>query len=255
VQGIINSVDQLPAAEQPHIWEAMNEPDILPVYNGNSGDTDTSCNPDLEGAVDGAAKGACDYVIGSQVIHAAAGHLTDTVVAGVFSRPTSSYLADYEALLSSQLPQSSQPDAWSVHDYADVTSSYAGPVRSALAGFDQALGAVTHGSALDLWVTEAGTRLVDSFEPGPCPAAWPDRAGSLGACVNGQPARQGNAAAGFLDLPLAGTAVPITHLFWYEWEGESSNWDSGLVDNQGHLRVAWCAFYGSGTCTGSPDAA
>jgi hypothetical protein len=255
VEGIIDSVDQLPAAEQPHIWEAMNEPDILPVYSGNTADTDTSCNPALEGAVDGPAKGACDYVIGSQIVHAAAGHSTDTVLAGVFSRPTSSYLADYEALLSAQLPAAGQPGAWSVHDYADVTGSYAGPVRPALAGFDQALASLTHGSALDLWVTEAGTRLVDSFEPGPCPAVSPDPAGSLGACVNGQPARQANAAAGFFDLPLAGTGVPITHLFWYEWEGESSNWDSGLVDNQGHLRVAWCAFYGSGTCTGSPDAA
>jgi hypothetical protein len=255
VEGLINAVDQLPPAEQPHIWEAMNEPDILPVYQGNSGDTDTSCNVGLDGAVDGAAKGACDYVIGSQIIDAAAGHSADTVLAGVFSRPTSAYLADYQALLAAQLPASSQPDAWSVHDHRDVTGSYGGPVVSALGGFDKALAAVTHGSALDLWVTETGTRLVDSYTPGPCPAVWPDPAGSLGACVNGQPARQANAAAGFFDLPLAGTAVPITHLFWYEWESESSNWDSGLVDDQGHLRVAWCAFYGSGSCTGSPYAA
>ena len=52
----------------------------------------------------------------------------------------------------------------------------------------------------------------------------------------------------------AGVSVPITHLFWYEWEGEV-NWDSGLLDAGGAPRSAWCAFFGSGTCTGSPNAA
>ncbi|HZE04652.1 MAG TPA: hypothetical protein VE127_05470, partial [Solirubrobacteraceae bacterium] len=34
VRGILSAVSRLPAAYQPHIWEAFNEPDAVPVYNG-----------------------------------------------------------------------------------------------------------------------------------------------------------------------------------------------------------------------------
>ena len=98
---------------------------------------------------------------------------------------------------------------------------------------------------------ESDTLLTNHVVAGHCPAAGVDAAGTLGACVNGRTGRQVSDAAGFFDLPAAGTAVPITHLFWYQWAGEA-NWDSGLSDGTGRPRAAWCAFYGSGACTGSP---
>jgi hypothetical protein len=71
--------------------------------------------------------------------------------------------------------------------------------------------------------------------------------------VNGNAARQALAADAFFALPQAGVAVPITHLFWYQWQGEF-NWDSAIVDAAGLPRAPWCAFYGSGVCNGDPSA-
>ena len=254
VQGILDAVDELPSAERPHIWEPFNEPDAFSVYNGNPGATDKSCDVTLNGSVDGSAKAACDYVISSGLIHATAGHDSDTVLAGVFSHPSPGYLTHYGALLASQLAFSSLPSAWSVHDYLDVTGSYAGPVRPALEAFDRVLAADTAGAARELWVTEAATQLTDARDPGPCPASGPDPANTLGACVSGRASRQIAAAQGFLALPEAGRAVPITHLFWYQWQG-ASNWDSGLLDPSGRPRAPWCVLYGSGVCSGSSGAA
>ena len=89
---------------------------------------------------------------------------------------------------------------------------------------------------------------------GSCPISGTDPAGTVGACINGNAAAQRADIAAFFSLPRAGVSVPITHLFWYEWKGEI-NWDSGLLDAAGAPRSAWCAFFGSGNCTGSPNAA
>jgi hypothetical protein len=211
----------------------------------------TTCAVTPTSQIAGAAKAACAYILASREIHRFADHAGDTVIAGVFTHPSSGYLKPYAALLSAQMPGATFPGTWSVHDYGDVTASYDEPVATHLALFDQALAIDSQGAAHDLWVTEAGTLLTDRTVTGGCPAAGVDAAGTLGACVNGQVARQAAATTGFLDLPAAGTAVPITHLFWYQWQGES-NWDSGLTDGAGQPRTVWCALYGSGTCPGSP---
>jgi hypothetical protein len=251
VQGALNAASKLPAVDRPHIWEAVNEPDGFAVDNGNPDSTDESCAVTPDSQLAGAAKAACDYLIASREIRHFADHGADTVIAGVFTHPSVSYLKPYAALLAAQSPGAAFPTTWSVHDYGDVTSSYAAPVATHLQQFDQALATDSGGAARDLWITEAGTLLTDRTVAGGCPAAGSDAAGTLGACVNGQVTRQAASATGFFDLPAAGTAVPITHLFWYQWQGES-NWDSGLTDGTGQPRVAWCAFYGSGTCAGSP---
>ncbi len=253
IQGILDGVSRLPATDQPHIWETINEPDLLDTYNGNDQDTDTSCRLSLDGAVDGAAKAACDYIAAAAQIHQFAGHAADTVIAGVFAHPGIAYLEQYATLLAHQAPGALYPATWSVHDYADVTASYAGPVLGPLQSFDRALRTASGGAAHELWVTEAGTWLTDPKRVAGCAVAL-GSAETLGACLSGQPARQTNAAAAFFALPSAGVAVPITHVFWYQWQGEPG-WDSGITDAAGSPRVPWCVFYGGGICGGNPNAA
>ncbi len=258
VQGILDAVGRLPAADQPHIWEAFNEPDGLPVYNGPGAVGAGACRVTAAGAavVDGAAKAACVYALVSSQIHAFAGRFADTVIAGVLSQPSLPYLAAYSSQLNSQLGAARYPAVWSVHDYGDVTGSDAGVELGPLSAFDTALRADTAGRARDLWVTEAGTELTDPVPAPQCrpaAAAPPGRTGTLGACVNGNTAAQALAADAFFALPQAGAAVPITHLFWYQWQGEP-NWDSGITDGSGAPRAPWCAFYGGGVCNGDPSA-
>jgi hypothetical protein len=252
VQGVLNAVSKLPAADRPHIWEALNEPDGFGVFNGNPDSTDESCEVVPVSGLSGAAKAACAYLMATREIHQFADHSADTVLAGVFTHPSIPYLRPYAALLAAHLPGALFPATWSVHDYGDVTLTYSGAATTQLAAFDQALALDSGGEARDLWVTEAGTLLTDHTSAGDCPAAGVDVADSLGACVNGQVERQAADAAGFLNLAGAGTAVPISHLFWYQWQGEA-NWDSGLTDGGGQLRTPWCVLYGSGTCLGSPE--
>jgi hypothetical protein len=254
VQGVLNAVSKLPAVDRPHIWEAINEPDSFSIYRGNEASADESCAVVPVSDISGPAKAACAYVMAANEIHQFADHANDTVIAGVFTHPDTAYLKGYTALLSAQEPGALYPATWAVHDYDDVTASYAGPVSTSLRPFDRALAVDSGGGARELWVTESGTLLTNHRVTGDCPAAGVDAAGTLGACVNGQATRQVSDAAGFFALPAAGTTVPITHLFWYQWAGEA-HWDSGLADGTGQLRAPWCAFYGSGVCTGSPSVA
>jgi hypothetical protein len=253
VQGILGALSRLPDWAQPHVWEAMNEPDGFRVYRSLDGREATSCTPAATAQPDGAAKAACDEAIASAEIHGFAGHSQDTVIAGAFIHPSVDYLGRYAAALQREMPGAAFPQTWSVHDYADVTGAYAGPTATVLASFDESLAADTSGHARDLWITEAGTVLTD-HHPGPgCPGVGVDPSGTLGACVNGSAGRQATTAAAFFALPNVATAVPITHLFWYQFES-APNWDSGLVDATGQPRAGYCAFVGSGTCNGNPNA-
>jgi len=292
VEGILGAVSRLPADQQPHVWEAFNEPDTVALYRtgstgadadststgstgtdaagststGTSGsgsssasapasaDQTSACPVTAAGVPGGAAKAACDYVLADQLIHQYAGHQDDTLLAGVFSRMSLTYLEQYVATLAAALPGSSFPASWAVHDYSGVTRGYQGSSLADLEAFDRELGSDTGGRAKDLWITEAGMLLNSRTKLGGCPANGADPGGTVGACINGNVADQQADINAFFALPSAGVSVPITHLFWYEWRGES-NWDSGLVDAAGVPRSAWCAFFGSGTCTGSPNAA
>ena len=253
VQGILATLSRLPGDIQPHVWEAFNEPDALKIFRSETGPQARSCAVSATPQPDGAAKAACDEVIASRVIHGYAGHGGDTVIAGTFERPDTRYLKVYAAQLTREMPGGAFPRTWSVHDYVDVDRAYDGLSSSELSGFDDALEHDTGGRATSLWITEAGTVLTSRTRTGDCPAAGIDVAGTLGACLNGQPARQQASADEFFALPTVADAVPITHLFWYEFTS-AAWWDSGLVDTAGAPRVSYCAFYGSGSCTGDPYA-
>ncbi len=261
VQGILGAISRLPDDQQPHVWEAFNEPDTVALYrtpdatsaSASAGQT-SACAVTATGDPNGAAKAACDYVLTDQLIRDFAGHQDDTLLAGVFARMSPTYLEQYVSTLGAELPGSSFPASWAVHDYSGVTRGYQGSSLATLEAFDRALGTDTGGRAQGLWITETGMLLSSRTKLGDCPANGADPAGTVGACINGNATAQQADINTFFSLPSAGVSVPITHLFWYEWEGEM-NWDSGLLDAGGAPRNAWCAFFGSGTCTGSPNAA
>jgi hypothetical protein len=253
VEGILDALSRLPQSVQPHIWEALNEPDALAIFRDARGPQARSCQVAATPQPDGAAKAACDEVIASRVIHGFAGHGGDTVLAGTFERPDVSYLNAYAAQIAREMPGAAFPRTWSVHDYVDVDHAYGGLSSTELRGFDEALKRDTDSRATSLWITEAGTVLTSHTRTGACPAIGVAAAGTLGACLNGQPVRQQATAAAFFALPTVADAVPITHLFWYQFES-APNWDSGLIDATGQPRAAYCAFYGSGSCTGNPYA-
>jgi hypothetical protein len=254
VQGILAELSRLPGRQQPHTWEALNEPEAFAIFRGSGAAPASECDVGADPQPNGAAKAACDEAIASAEIHGFAGHGDDTVIAGTFQHPYVSYLAPYVTELARQMPGSEFPGVWSVHDYREVTDGYVDSDATELSAFDLALAHDTGGRAHSLWITEAATVLTSTVRSGDCPAVGVDSAGSLGACINGQAARQAAGAVAFFALPHAASAVPITHLFWYQFTG-APNWDSGLVDPAGHPRAAYCVFYGSGDCTGSPDAA
>jgi hypothetical protein len=254
VQGILSELSRLPGWEQPHQWEALNEPEAFATFRGSDAAPASECDVGSAPQPDGPAKAACDESIASSVILGFSGHGDDTVIAGTFQHPYVGYLAPYVTELSQQMPGSEFPSVWSVHDYREVTDAYADPSATELAAFDRALARDTGGRAHSLWITEAATVLTSTVRDGDCPAVGVDASGSLGACINGQSARQAAGAAAFFALPHVASAVPITHLFWYQFAG-APNWDSGLVDPAGSPRAAYCVFYGSGDCRGSPDAA
>ena len=258
VEGVLNAVNRLPADERPHIWEAVNEPDSFSVFKGNEDSVGRSCAVVPVSDLSGPGKAACAYLLGGWEIRRFAGHGADTVIAGVFTHPDDLYLKAYAALLAAQVPGARYPAVWGIHDYDDVTAAYRGgaPGTSNLHDFDLALAADSGGGAQELWVTETGTLLTLSVAGFDCPAAGVDGAGTLGACVNGRRDRQEADVAGFFGLADAGGSagaggVPVTHLFWYQWAGES-NWDSGLSDGTGQLRAPWCALLRVGRLHGQP---
>jgi hypothetical protein len=254
LQGILGVMSRLPAPEQPHAWEAVNEPDGFSIFRSSNGQEASSCAVSATGQPNGPAKAACAEVIASHVIHGYAEHAHDTVIAGTFKHPYTSYLAPYVRLLAREMPGASFPTTWSVHDYPEVTAGYSGAAPGPqLAAFDRGLAHDSGGRARSLWVSEAGTVLTSQVPGGGCPAFGVDPANTLGACINGQPERQIADARTFFALPQVASAVPITHLFWYQFQG-APDWDSGLIDASGRPRPAYCVFYGQGTCDGDPAA-
>lgn len=253
LQGILGVMARLPRSEQPHVWEPLNEPEGFRIFRSTDGQEAAGCPVGAAAQPDGPAKAACVEMIASRIIHGYANHADDTVIAGTFKHPYTSYLRPYVHQLERVMPGDAFPRTWSVHDYREVTAAYSGVSPGELAAFDRALARETEGRARSLWVTEAGTVLTSQLHGGDCPAVGVDRAGTLGACISGQPDRQAADATAFFNLAHVASAVPITHLFWYQFQG-APNWDSGLIDATGRPRAAYCVFYGHGTCDGDANA-
>jgi hypothetical protein len=286
IRGILNGIAaHLPVYEWPHQWEAWNEPNGGCTYLNNSctaavcahvneppsdGTGTGTCSATARGdsscaigsSDSGAAKAGCLWIEARNTIVQYGGHAGDEVAAGTFSFPSTGYLTSYVHLLDNE---GYHPGTWSVHDYADPTAS--GWLQSAqadeLQAFDTALGQDTAGIANQLWVTESGVLLTDRdrrygpHDSIPCPAGSPaSAAGTLGACIDGAESAQVTATEGFFDLANVTGGPPVTALYWFQWQGATSAWDSGLLDASGRPRASYCVWAGEApsTCNGDPHA-
>ena len=119
-----------------------------------------------------------------------------------------------------------------MHDYSGVTRALLGTSLANLEAFDRQLGTDTDGRAKDLWITEAGMLLNSRTKLGSCPSTAPIRPAPWVRASTAMPPPSRRISPRSSPLPQAGVSVPITHLFWYEWEGKA-DWDSGLLDATG----------------------
>ncbi len=191
---------------------------------------------------------------------------SDTLVAGGFNFNSSSclpatcyYVHGYFRTLSSIDP--TPPDAISLHPYLDV--DYAAlnggdPLPPATSGLPSAQGAIAVIDAIyptdpQIWLDEVGVWLTywgkDSVSS-VCGDGNPQDDGSWQACLNGNPTAQALAAEGYLRLPSE--SPQISRVYYYDFDGQNSGWDSGLVNLNGPLlgsngygapRMSWCVLH------------
>lgn len=222
-------------------WEAWNEPDSVCQYNGDSSSHEQSCNQ--TGAECSGTSGgdqAAGLYLNFYLTDTFVEDRSDTVIAGVFSDPSSGYFEDYACYVNKTLYL---PPVWSYHDYGDV-GSYAKVSTVPLAqAFDVTLQSFCYASEFcasqpHVWVTEAATDLKSistTFSDGSSTSSCDDgqQTGTLGDCINGSTTYQKAGGQGFLNLASQGSAFSgqIANVFWYELEADnaSSGADSGLL--------------------------
>jgi hypothetical protein len=258
-------------------WEAFNEPDSSYV----TASTETNCTTRngvwmaaqsggqcqlSEGHTaggnghGGSAQAAAYWYLDAKRVDSSANH---TLLAGGFNYSSSRctpttcyYLAGYFRRLSAIYPH--PPDAIALNPYIDV--SYAAlngsnPVPPAASGLPSAVGAITaidrfYPSDPPIWFTEVGVWLTDrGQEPvtAGCADGNPQDIGTWAACLNGNPTAQAQAAEGYLRLSDA--SPQVQRVYYYDFAGQNSGWDSGLVNlsptllgahGYGEPRTTWC---------------
>lgn len=233
-------------------WEAWNEPDASPAYNGA---LDNACAslPNSCGGIYAPGNGLCGstgytrcgpleaaglYAILSSTVQrwqSSYGWPLPAVAAGTLSWPTTEYLNAYLNQLTTVLGQ--WPEFLSYHAYGDVTSARSAQ-SYALAKDIFNTYADAGRAQPSIWITESGVVLTDSdrsydFKAIDCDNGEADDTGTLAACVDGNPTAQRTDADQFLNLAGNGAYVPgqITQVYWYQFQpaNASSGWDSGLL--------------------------
>lgn len=243
-------------------WEAWNEPDGAPAYNGALNNacgslpnncagvyeqgtglcgstTYTQCGP-LEAA---GMYAAFVRVLAQQTSQY--GWSTPPLAAGTFSWPSVGYFNVYYKQITSVLSQ--WPAYWSYHAYADVTSAqYVQSLAFTKALHNDYASAGKPQPAA--WITESGIVLTDgdtsyNGRAISCTNAEADDSGRLGACVDGSPSAQQSGANAFLNLANGGSYVPgqITQVYWFQLQptNASSGWDSGLLAPPSAAAGSW----------------
>jgi hypothetical protein len=250
VSGItyLTHANGLPVGE----WEAWNEPDGAPAYNGALVNACGSL-PNNCGGIYDQGTGLCGSTTYTQCGPLEAAHMYAALVAaltqlntnygwaipraaaGTFAWPSVGYFNAYYHQLTAVVGQ--WPAFWSYHDYADVTS---GQYAQSLA-FTKALYnhyATAGKPQPTAWITESGSVLTDgdtsyNSQSVTCSNGEDDDAGRLGACVDGSATGQQSSANAFLNLATAGSYWPgqITEVFWFQLQptNASTGWDSGLL--------------------------
>jgi hypothetical protein len=208
----------------------------------------------------GSAQGAAYWYVDAKRVDPNPSH---TLVAGGFnyssSRCTTStcyYLHGYMSSLSHDYPH--PPDAIALHPYIDV--DYAAlnggdPVPSPSAGLPSTQAAIDVTDATlhaepPIWFSESGVWISDAGkEPvtSSCGDGSPEDDGTWLACLDGNPTGQALAAEGYLRLPSESSQV--ARVYYYDFNGQNTGWDSGLVNLDGPLagphgygtpRTTWC---------------
>lgn len=233
-------------------WEAWNEPDGSPAYNGALTGACTSL-PNACGGIYQASNGLCGSTTYTQCGPLEAAGLYE-IMRGVFSRWSTQYGWPVPPIAAATLSWPSTgyfnaylnqlttvvglwPSYISFHSYADVTSG--GHVQSSNFTKDVYNHFNSAGQPQPpLWITETGVVLTDGDRnyngaAVSCTNAEADDASTLGACVDGNLAAQQAGAGDFLNLPVSGAYSPgqITQIFWYQLQpaNASTGWDSGLL--------------------------
>jgi hypothetical protein len=244
----LSHVDGLAVGE----WEAWNEPDASPAYNGALNNACGSL-PNNCGGIYDQGTGLCGSSTYTQcgpleaadmyaALSSALGQLqtkygwpVPPIAAGTFAWPSVGYFNAYIKQLTSVIGQ--WPAYWSYHDYADVTSgSYTQSY-----GFTKDLHN-TYANAgkaqASAWISEAGIVLTDgdrsyNGQSITCANTEADDAGTLGACVDASPSAQQSGANAFLNLASSGSYAPgqVTQVYWFQFQpaNASTGWDSGLL--------------------------
>jgi hypothetical protein len=244
-----------------HEWSAWNEPNI-----GGPG----GVSPELA---------ATYYADAARVLQGAAGHSSDTLLAGEFASFNPTYVAAYLGDLAAS-GVTALPTVWSFHPYDDVvahpdftdagspatqTGNLTSTQTYAFAQFlNQHYAAAGQGNPT-IWLTESGAWL-------DCPKGRPE-------CAAGDPLSDGSpqantiaqeqAAYEFLALANASPAQ-IARNYYYNWVGDGRGFDSGLLDAKGVPRPVACvllrvavtdcpgsttAEHGNGAATVTPESA
>lgn len=233
-------------------WEAWNEPDGSPAFNGalvgacgsapnNCGgvyepgaglcgsSTYTQCGP-LE-----AAGLYADLQAALAYWNAKLHWAPAPVGAATLSWPSIGYFNAYLNQLTTVIGQ--WPQYVSFHAYADVTSG--GHAQSLAFTKDLYNLFSTAGKPQpSLWISDTGIVLTDGDQSYngsavTCANGEADDASTLGACVDSNPSMQQADATDFLNLATTGSYSPgqISQIFWYQLQpaNASTGWDSGLV--------------------------
>ena len=257
VQGALNAASKLPAVDRPHIWEALNEPDGFAVFNGNPGSTDESCAvtpvSDSSPALQRRRARTSDRDARDPPVRRPRARHGDR--RGVHP-PLPAYLAPYApaARLSAERRSVSRRPGRSMTTATSPTPTV--PRRPHTSRhFDAALGGRLGRRRTDLWVTEAGTLLTDRHGR----RRLPRRRGSTRPAPSA-PASTASRRASPTSAPGSSTsprpAWPCRSRTCSGTSGRASPTGTrASSDGTGALRPAWCAFYGSGECTGSPSVA
>jgi hypothetical protein len=241
-------VKGLPVGE----WEAWNEPDGAPVYNGALSNACGAAPNSCAGVYD-TGTGLCGSTTYSQCgpLEAAGlyADLANTLsrwnalygwpipplAAGTLSWGSVGYFNAYFKQLTTVIGQ--WPEYVSFHDYADVTSGGSAQSYNFTNDiFNQFSDAGKPQPSV--WISEAGIVLTDgdpsyNYSPITCSNGGADDASRLGACVDGNPSAQQAGATEFLNLASRGSYSQgqISQVFWYQLQpsNASTGWDSGLL--------------------------
>lgn len=262
-QGLVATLDTFAAAHgilAPSEYETYDEPDGARVSN--------ECNPTPHGNLPPheAEQCAAWYYYEADVVNRAnfGNRLTLVALSADGDSANDPHLIAVKAYASYLTGTVGlYPSVWSLHPYEDLSAA-AYPDATTPAHGDTALVSAYIASLYassrqqpKIWLTETAAQITDpvssylGLSEGCSDAEADDPPPyGLGGCLDGNPKAQASAAADFLDLARAGSALPgqITRVYWHEFDSLAAHptgWDSALVSpGDRYVRASYCVLSG-----------